>query len=647
MPIRDVDIRLRLLNARGFMRDMRGASAEIRAVGLTGIASAKGLVQTGSALRKIGGTMTTHVTLPIAAGAVALAKYSMDFHQQMTLIQTQTGASGREVQRMTGYVLQLSKQFGVAPTTIARALFHIESVGLRGPRAMDALRESVKGSVVGLADLESVSSTLAGTWLVKIAGSGRQFHDVMAELNATVGAGNIRMDDLVKAIGTGILPIAKEAHLGLRDVTGALALMTDEGTPANTAMRLLRTSLNFVVAPTTKATKGLRAIGLSQTAMAEDIRRPQGLLVALRDLHEHLDRLPGGARGIKAGLILRDLFPAGRGIPLHILLNQLGRYGMKMDQLRKIHQNYDRSVKRQLETPSQRWKIMMNQLRIAAINLGDAFTPIVMKMGGAASFLATKMSKLPPQQRKVLVDFATLLILIGPVTYLLGAMVGGLGRVFFALGGAYKAARLMASGLRAIWLWQRRVAAGELLTGWAKQGRNALGQFEPYTWKNRFAQRFTVLGRISGIAFRIAFYAAAIAIAYELYTKLVGPFNKFLEDKFGVLNASDPTNGRAQRDADQAAARRGRVRRPPGGGWIWHIRSAQEPWTGWVQRSQFHSRPSGPVRVRARQHARHAAAIPGFQPVSPTQEQHFHLYIDGKEVNNAVAKVEKRRRSRR
>jgi hypothetical protein len=62
----------------------------------------------------------------------------------------------------------------------------------------------------------------------------------MAALNATVGAGNMRMGDLISALGTGVLPAAKLAGLSLKDVGAALALMVDEGMQADSAATRLR-----------------------------------------------------------------------------------------------------------------------------------------------------------------------------------------------------------------------------------------------------------------------------------------------------------------------------------------------------------------------------------------------------------------------
>jgi hypothetical protein len=59
-------------------------------------------------------------------------------------------------------------------------------------------------------------------------------------------------------------------------------------------------------------------------------------------------------------------------------------------------------------------------------------------------------------------------------------------------------------------------------------------------------------GTRAGRAFRVAFVAGA---TYLLYQELSGPFNKALESLTGQINATDPTNGRAQQQADARTKR--------------------------------------------------------------------------------------------
>jgi hypothetical protein len=63
---------------------------------------------------------------------------------------------------------------------------------------------------------------------------------------------------------------------------------------------------------------------------------------------------------------------------------------------------------------------------------------------------------------------------------------------------------------------------------------------------------FKTLGRRLGLAMRVGIVAG---ITVGLYDQLVGPFNATLEKLTGQINATDPTNGRAQQRADARTKR--------------------------------------------------------------------------------------------
>ncbi len=84
--------------------------------------------------------------------------------------------------------------------------------------------------------------------------------EAMGILDATIGQGNMRMDGLVAALGTGILPTAKAFGLSLKDVGAALATLTDNGMGADEAATRLRMTISLMGAPSKKAADALKTI---------------------------------------------------------------------------------------------------------------------------------------------------------------------------------------------------------------------------------------------------------------------------------------------------------------------------------------------------------------------------------------------------
>src|SRR4051794_20077708 len=90
------------------------------------------LTSSGAAMSRTGGQLTHKVTLPLIAISAAAVKMSADFGASMEMVHTQAGATQGEVDNLRGKVLELAKVMPQSPNELAKGLFHLESVGLRG-----------------------------------------------------------------------------------------------------------------------------------------------------------------------------------------------------------------------------------------------------------------------------------------------------------------------------------------------------------------------------------------------------------------------------------------------------------------------------------------------------------------------------------
>lgn len=401
----------------------------------------------GTTMMATGKKLSTKFSLPVAAiGAVAI-KSASDFHAAMQLINTQAGASQHEVDQLSGKVLDLAKVSPQGPTDLANALYRLEGAGLHGAKAMDALKASSQLATVGMADVEDTAKTLAQTWFVGMKGTGN-FRNVVAELNATVGAGDLRLQQLVDALGTGILPAAKQAGLHLSDVTGALAVFGDETNNVSGFAAQLATALHYLTNPTDKAKESLDQLGLSQAGFVKDLQQPGGLLKALTQLHDALDKMPGGLHGPAAQQAIGNILPGGRGRVLLVLMNQLDRYQQKLDQIADTHDKFGQSVEKSMDQPLNRLKTAWSSIQVALIQVGDLLIPVVVPalitLANTVGGVASALSKLPAPLQHVVVGFMLLAAVVGPLIWIGGGLakffiapvISGLGTLIGVLSGA-------------------------------------------------------------------------------------------------------------------------------------------------------------------------------------------------------------------
>jgi TP901 family phage tail tape measure protein len=363
------------MNASGWTATIKAAGAEAETMA--------GRTRAGfAALQKAG--------FAVAAGLVAVGaasvKMAANFDAHMELIHTQAGASQAEVDKLKQHVLALAPITGQGPQALADGLYHIESAGFRGVQALAMLADAAKGAAIGNADLEAVTQAMIGTMAVQF----RDVHgsaDAMAFMNKIVGIGDMRMEKLAQSIATGVLPAFKSAGLGMTDYGAALATLTDNVTPADEAATRLRMTVSLMSAPSGPAIKALHSIGIGSTTLANDLRKPDGLLVAVMDLKHHLEA--SGKTAAQQNQVIQKAFGGGRTSgAILTLLEETDRLKSKYHDLGSSTQRvseYHKSFVATQQQVTQQWKEFTATLQKLGIELGNSLIP---KLQAAFGFLS-------------------------------------------------------------------------------------------------------------------------------------------------------------------------------------------------------------------------------------------------------------------
>jgi TP901 family phage tail tape measure protein len=395
-----IEVILQVRNLRRFIAQMSEASLAVKRVGAAGAGATAAASAKGS---KLAGVLAIARKGAVAVGiAAATATYegfklSSHFQQEMLRVHTQAGLAASSLGTVSDKVLEMARHTQFGPVELARSLFHIQSVsGGAGSalntltKKMSALHWAAKLAALSGSNLEETTNAIAQAAMVGIPGL-RGMHNIIRQLNATAGAGNMRMNDLVSALGAGVLPVAKLAGLRFRDVGASLAILADEGIKGYSAGAQLRTSLHYLYAPSGKAADALKTLHLSAKKLHTTMKE-KGLVGGLALLRNHLEGLsktdarrvfrslssPTLLKGTQAHPLsfkslgaLGSLFPAGRGTTLQVLMNQVDRFGPKYHQMGNIARDTDKSIAKQSKTAQAQIHTAWSSLQVDLIHLGD------------------------------------------------------------------------------------------------------------------------------------------------------------------------------------------------------------------------------------------------------------------------------------
>ncbi|HWU23092.1 MAG TPA: phage tail tape measure protein [Nocardioides sp.] len=421
------------------------------ATGLSGKLRSVGRSMTG-----FGRSMAMGLTLPIAAAAGESVKMAVGFNSTMTQIQTQAGASAADVRKLSADVMKLGMHSQQGPQALAGALYHLKSAGMGNAEAMRGLRQALHLANVGGASLEDTANALVGAWRSGIRGA-KDFGHGAATLNAIIGAGNMHMSDLNGALGTGFAASARSFGLSLQDIGSALAVMTDEGTPANAAATRLRMTFSLLAAPSKEAEGYFEQIGLSGKKMANVMMGPQGLTGAIGLLKSHLAALPKAEQGI----MLSRMFGGGRSSgAIRTLINNFDVLKLKEKQVSDGISKFGADVKKQAQTPAAKLATLKAHLEDVGIAIGTKLMPYVVKLAGKISKLVDWFAKLSPHAKKVIGVVAGLLAVMGPLLMTVGLLVTAIGALISPIGLVILAG--VALGTAFVILWKKSALFREI-----------------------------------------------------------------------------------------------------------------------------------------------------------------------------------------
>lgn len=391
------------------------ADKQIASYGATGDAAAKaGAKQVAAAntardaqVKSFGASGTALVdwgkktVLGLTAAAGASVYMSQKFEASSLKLQTQAGASDKELAKLRQGALDMAGEVGKAPDQVVEGLYHVVSSMGKVLPATNRVNEELKitkialeGAAVGGTSAEETSYALASAMNALHERSGAA-GKTMGELNAIVGSGDMTMGDLLAAMKSGLIPTANQFGISLQSLGSSLAVMGDMGMRGAMAGTRLRMSIALLGAPTAKAaellgalgmsgdevhartkgmTEALQAAGLSTTTLATDLKHPDGISFALEDLHKHLEE--SGLSATQAAAVMVRAFGGGRMASTIDLLEQnVGRVGIKYRQIGEESGKFTEDWRKQQETLKQQLDDTGASIETVGVKLGHDLTP--------------------------------------------------------------------------------------------------------------------------------------------------------------------------------------------------------------------------------------------------------------------------------
>jgi hypothetical protein len=225
-------------------------------------------------------------------GAVVVyegVKKYMSFQQQIAQLAISAGVSKSQLPAFTKMAIAVSDATGMAAVSVGDMMYRIASANPKIKITTQSMEEMVAqagnlavltstGSPNAVADTvarlygaivsNAMSLTRGGPALTYSAAGGKAINEWVL---AAAGHGDITPAQLVAAMGTGLLPVAKTFGLSLNDIGAMLDVLTP-AMGAQQASTRLKTAIGLLGAPSQKAVEAAELVGGNATTMGGLLR---------------------------------------------------------------------------------------------------------------------------------------------------------------------------------------------------------------------------------------------------------------------------------------------------------------------------------------------------------------------------------------
>lgn len=208
-------------------------------------------------------------TLAVAAIGYESVKTAGNFESMTEHLVTDAGESQAQIGLIRSGMLALATTTGTTTDQMAAGMYHIESAGFHGKAALDVMKTAAEGAKVGGADLDTVAKALTGT-MNAYNMSGDQATSMMNQLIATVGSGDMKMQDLAASLGN-VAPLAAAAGVSFAQVGGAMATMTAQNMSAQQASQDLANTIRNLSNPLKPAIDEMAQLGLDSNDLSQNL----------------------------------------------------------------------------------------------------------------------------------------------------------------------------------------------------------------------------------------------------------------------------------------------------------------------------------------------------------------------------------------
>ncbi|RDY20707.1 phage tail tape measure protein [Criibacterium bergeronii] len=420
---------------------------------------------------------------PISAAAagvsVGAVKMATDFEDSFAKVETIADTTNTSLEDLKDGVLALSKETGQSASDLNEGLYQAISGSVDTAEAVNFLGVATKAARGGFTDAETAVNGLT-TVLNSYGMASSEAEKIANQMLITQNQGKTSFGELAGSIGK-ITPLAAALGVSTDELFSSLAVTTAQGLATSESVSGLKAAMSNVIKPTKEASETAEALGLDFSASAIKAKGWMGFLgdmrtkleqaapayvelfnkqvqvttqmselekagkkgsdeyKALNSTFKEIDAQMKSLEGATDSQVgaFATMFGSVEGLNAMLMLTSdtgLNKYNLTMQDMQTNTTALDDAFKKMNDTPGQKMKKSLNDVKNAGIKLGQDLLPVVISVSEAISGLADWFSNLSPETQDFIAKFILITAAVSPVLLALGGLITTIGAISTAIG---------------------------------------------------------------------------------------------------------------------------------------------------------------------------------------------------------------------
>ena len=375
----------------------------------------------GSKMESAGKTLTTHVTLPLAAvGAAGVASFA-EVDKTMQLTNKTMGNTAEEAELLNKAMKDAAANSTFGMKDAATATLNFARAGLDAEQAASALAPAMNLAAGEGGDLDTVSAGLVAT----INGFHGSFEDAGHYADVFAAACNnsaLDVDSLSHAMSVAA-PIFSSAGYSVNDAALYMGVMANNGIDADKAANSLKTGLARLVSPAKEGAEMMDKLGISVTNSDGTMKSS---IQIQKELHDAFGKLSESEQIAAASAI----FGKNQMAPWLALINTAPEDVAELDaSLQNCAGTTDEMAEAMMSGFGGSLEKLKSSIDVLVTSIGEALAPTIQKVATFIQGLVDKFNSLTPAQQETIVKIGLIVAAIGPLLVILGKLLTSIGTI--------------------------------------------------------------------------------------------------------------------------------------------------------------------------------------------------------------------------